>query len=123
MGYYSDVAVYVYAPEEEHNEAFAAWLAFNKESLFMRFQDVGLSRVEVRNQHGVLVLGCVKWYGTHVDEFMEYLHSLDKPEMPFLAWDMHVVGEEGETECLASENTTYALGTRTVYTINGEDIV
>jgi hypothetical protein len=121
MGYNADAAVYVYAPEEEHNEAFAAWLAFNKESLFNHFTEAGLDKITERKPHGVLATERGDWGGDHVDDFMAYLRSLEAPDAPFIAWDMRVIGSEGGSEYLTSENSVYVLSSRIVFTIYGGD--
>jgi hypothetical protein len=122
MGVYSDVAVYIYPAEanEEVEAAYKTWMLLNKAWIVDLITDTGLD-ISQNFEVDVYASGGLKWYGSIVDALMEVLND-ELVDLPFLSWEVLSVSEEDYREYLFSNKSSYHLGTRTTFTIDGEDV-
>jgi hypothetical protein len=63
----------------------------------------------------------LKWYGKDVEALLEVLGD-ELIDIPFLSWELISVSEEDHREYSFSNQSSYLLGTRTTFTIDGTDV-
>jgi hypothetical protein len=121
MGTYSDVALYVYPAQadEEVTNAYKAWMVINKARIVDLIIGAGLE-VSKDFEVDIFAHSGLKWYGSHVDALMTVLGD-ELIDIPFLSWELISVSEEDHREYLFSNKSSYHLGTRITFTIDGED--
>jgi hypothetical protein len=122
MGVYSDVALYIYPaqPDEEIEAAYKAWMVMNKSRITDLIIRAGLT-ISQKFEVDIFASGGVKWYGADVDALMEVLND-ELIDIPFLSWEVAEVCEGGDMSVSHSNQSSYLQGTRTTFTIDGEDV-